>query len=137
MHHDPNEHEQDAELQRLPFGRAGAPAAPGDPYRLQENPAKGCQTEQAGLGPEVQDDVMGIDQLLGVHAAAVAIDGPAEAGQSGAEDGVISQHPEGGTPEAKALLERVVWIGEVDLMTDPAGDRWDPRDQQGANRDAR
>jgi len=63
---DHNHRHEHSKMQRLPIGLAAAPSPPAGQNCGVQDPYEGNDAEQAGLGPEVQEDVMRIDEAIGV-----------------------------------------------------------------------
>src|SRR5438552_15779828 len=105
MDDDSHQGEQHAQLEGPPRRDARTPAAPRDLGRPREDPGKRREPEQTGFRPKVQQDVMRIDQVVGVAAyAAVRVDASGKARESRSKDRMVLQQPEGRLPEPNPLI---------------------------------
>src|SRR5690242_3198132 len=119
-HRDQGQH--DAELNRLPGSGRGPPTLDAHPKTLHKQSDKRGEPEQACLGPEVQHDVMRIDQVFLVDATAVGLNALGEAEEASAEDRMVAQHLQGRLPQVRAREKRVIRVGRVELMGEPRPD---------------
>src|SRR6202011_3559118 len=120
MDDDAHQREQDAQVERPPGRGAYPPAPPGDLDRADEDPGKRREPEQTGLRPEVEHDVVRIDQVVGVAAhVSVTVNAFSKTRESRSKDRMILQHPKGSLPEPYPLIQRIVWVGRIELVANP------------------
>src|SRR5713101_7760897 len=63
---DRHRREQDGKKDGAPVGIGLLPALPGNPEHDNEQPCEREESEKAGLDPEVEDDVVRVDEALGM-----------------------------------------------------------------------
>src|SRR5713101_6590367 len=129
--HDRHHREQDAKEDGAPVGIGLLPALPGTPEHDNEQPCERKHAEQARLDPEVEHDVVRVDEALGMVGVPVRADALGKTRQARAEDRVMAEHLQRRRPElesASATEER----GTADVLKldrDPMKDRRDGGDQ--------
>ena len=131
MHDYRDERQHDSEVVRPPALGSATPALPVDREADSDDPGHGQQSQKPGLDPEVEDDVVRVDEIRQrVEVAEERNDPFREAREAGAEDRPFAQKVDGGGPQVEAALDRVS-VNVLRLDQDARPDRW----HEGQNRE--
>src|SRR5260370_5896414 len=122
---DRHHREQDAQEYRSPVGIGLLPGLPRNPEHDHEQPAEREQAEQARLDPEVEHDVVRVDEALRMVGVPVRADALGKTRQARAEDRVVAEHLQGRRPELQAACapEERGTAHVLKLDRDPMKDR--------------
>src|SRR5229473_6307447 len=107
--------QQNAKEYRTPVGLGLLPALPGNAKHDHQQPSEREQAEQPGLDPEVEHDVVRVDEALWMVGVPVRADALGKTRQAHAEDRVMAEHLQRRRPElesASATEER----GTADVL---------------------
>src|SRR5260370_13567181 len=123
--HDRHHREQDAKEDGAPVGIGLLPALPGNPEHEDEQPCEREQPEKARLDPEVEDDVVRVDEALGMVGVPVGADALGKTRQARAEDRVMAEHLQRRRPEldSAGASEESRTADILKLDRDPLEDR--------------